>query len=165
MFKNWIAPMIIATALAGCGAPFDASLTGAMGTGLVGAVSMHGHGLGFRFGAGRPMNPFEPALFRGGSLPSQVDNRAVCSPIADQGQLGSCTAFAIGRGLREYLENKEANQVAQQQPFGGFVNLPLRAGAAFTTLSALQLYYNERVIDGDPEQDAGSTMTTGMTVL
>lgn len=38
-------------------------------------------------------------------LPSSVDLRAWCSPIEDQGQLGSCTANA-GVGMIEYYERK-----------------------------------------------------------
>lgn len=34
-------------------------------------------------------------------LPSAVDLRDKCSPIVDQGQLGSCTANAMASGLRE----------------------------------------------------------------
>ena len=38
-------------------------------------------------------------------LPKRVDNRKWCTPIEDQGHLGSCTANA-GVGLYEYMENK-----------------------------------------------------------
>jgi C1A family cysteine protease len=38
-------------------------------------------------------------------LPKTTDLRQWCSPIVDQGQLGSCTANA-GAGLYEYFENK-----------------------------------------------------------
>ncbi len=39
------------------------------------------------------------------SLPAAVDLRAWCSPIEDQGSLGSCTAHA-GVGIAEYYEKK-----------------------------------------------------------
>lgn len=39
------------------------------------------------------------------AMPSSVDLRPNCSPIVDQGQLGSCTANAAA-GLYEYMENK-----------------------------------------------------------
>jgi C1A family cysteine protease len=39
------------------------------------------------------------------SLPSKQDLRKWCSPIEDQGQLGSCTANA-GVGLVEYFERR-----------------------------------------------------------
>ena len=38
-------------------------------------------------------------------LPLSVDNRHLCSPIRDQGHLGSCTSFATV-GLMEFFENK-----------------------------------------------------------
>ncbi len=37
--------------------------------------------------------------------PSQVDNSAHCSPVEDQGELGSCTAFATV-GMVEYMERR-----------------------------------------------------------
>jgi C1A family cysteine protease len=40
-----------------------------------------------------------------GNLPAAIDLRAWCSPIEDQGQLGSCTANA-GVGLVEYFERR-----------------------------------------------------------
>ncbi|MDI6846492.1 MAG: cysteine protease, partial [Candidatus Saccharicenans sp.] len=39
------------------------------------------------------------------SLPSSVDLREYCSPVEDQGMLGSCTAHA-GVGLIEYYERR-----------------------------------------------------------
>lgn len=42
---------------------------------------------------------------RGGALPTSVDLRPWCSPVEDQGQLGSCTAHA-GVGVIEYYERK-----------------------------------------------------------
>src|SRR5512143_2950274 len=38
-------------------------------------------------------------------LPASVDSKKWCSPIEDQGQLGSCTANA-GVGLMEYFERR-----------------------------------------------------------
>jgi C1A family cysteine protease len=43
------------------------------------------------------------------SLPASVDLRAWCSPIEDQGSLGSCTANA-GVGLIEYFERRAFNR-------------------------------------------------------
>ena len=39
-------------------------------------------------------------------LPPVVDLRHLCSPVRDQGQLGSCTGFAIAVGMREFLLRK-----------------------------------------------------------
>lgn len=43
-----------------------------------------------------------PPLAGGGSLPASVDLSPGCSPIRDQGQVGSCTAFAIADGAFNY---------------------------------------------------------------
>jgi len=43
------------------------------------------------------------------ALPGSVDLRAWCSPIEDQGSLGSCTANA-GVGLMEYFEQRAMNK-------------------------------------------------------
>ncbi len=42
---------------------------------------------------------------RGKGPPSSVDLREWCSPVEDQGSLGSCTAHA-GVGMIEYYERK-----------------------------------------------------------
>ena len=39
------------------------------------------------------------------SLPASIDLREWCSPVEDQGQIGSCTAHA-GVGMIEYYERK-----------------------------------------------------------
>jgi C1A family cysteine protease len=82
-----------------------------------------------------------------GQLPAQVDNRQFCSPIADQGQLGSCTAFSMGKGLREYIANKN--------------------GEKATPVSAMWLYYNERAHMGSQyiKQDSGAMLADGEYVL
>lgn len=47
----------------------------------------------------------EKRPFKARSAPSSVDLREWCSPVEDQGQLGSCTAHA-GVGVIEYYERK-----------------------------------------------------------
>ncbi|VBB05746.1 cysteine peptidase histidine active site [Lucifera butyrica] len=78
-------------------------------------------------------------------LPSMVDLRAQCSPVVDQGELGSCTANAIASGLREYLL--------------------LKAKQVWVALSRLFLYYEERLLEGTVEEDSGATIRDGMKVL
>ncbi|MEB3186559.1 MAG: C1 family peptidase [bacterium] len=41
------------------------------------------------------------------SLPERVDLRPMCSPVANQGQFGACTAFATVKGLQEALLKKQ----------------------------------------------------------
>ena len=67
------------------------------------------------------------------------------SPVVDQGHLGSCTANAIVSGLREYLLKQ--------------------SGRPFIPLSRLFLYYHEREIKGDIQDDKGAILRDGMAVL
>lgn len=78
-------------------------------------------------------------------LPKETDLRPYCSPVVDQGELGSCTANAIASGLREYLE--------------------LKAGKPLIRLSRLYLYWHERKLEGTIDQDSGATIRDGMRVL
>lgn len=78
-------------------------------------------------------------------LPPVVDLRHLCSPVRDQGQLGSCTGFAIAVGMREFLLRK--------------------LGVPFTPLSPLFVYYEERLKEHTVQQDAGAQPRDGFKVL
>ena len=80
-----------------------------------------------------------------GPLPPRLDLRAGCPPVYDQGELGSCTANAIAGAL-------EFDQMKQGQP-GAFVP------------SRLFIYYNERVIEGTVDEDAGAMLRDGMKTV
>lgn len=73
-------------------------------------------------------------------LPPSADLRAQCPPVVDQGQIGSCTANAIAGDF-------------------SFVNDPQ------TPMSRLFIYWNERVMEGDPYQDGGAEIRDGMATL
>jgi C1A family cysteine protease len=75
------------------------------------------------------------------ALPSKVDLRPQCPPVYDQGQLGSCTANAIGAAL-------QFNQMKQGE-------------AAFPS-SRLFIYYNERVMEHTVSEDAGAMIRDGI---
>ena len=77
-------------------------------------------------------------------LPSKVDLRAGCSPVEDQGQLGSCTGNALVGNL-EFLE--------------------IKAGNGVTDLSRLFIYYNERAMEGTINSDAGAAIRDGVKSL
>jgi C1A family cysteine protease len=68
-------------------------------------------------------------------LPEHVDLRRGCSPVKDQGQLGSCTAHAIG-GALEFLDRKN--------------------GGSYVDASRLFIYYGERALEGTIDTDAGA---------
>src|SRR6266446_6392138 len=78
------------------------------------------------------------------SPPAKVDLRLKCSPVEDQGQLGSCTANALV-GALEFLEIKD--------------------GTPFVDLSRLFVYYNERMIEGTVNQDSGAFIRDGIKSL
>ena len=79
------------------------------------------------------------------ALPPQVDLRAQCPPPYDQGQLGSCTANAIG-GALQFLEGKE--------------------GAPAPVMpSRLFIYYNERALEGSTGSDSGAQIRDGIKTV
>jgi len=78
-------------------------------------------------------------------LPTSVDMRDKCAPIYDQGQIGSCTAFAWGKGMAEFLARQKGDK---------------------TPLSALFFYVEELKLEGHLGQDAGAeSMETGGKIL
>ena len=78
------------------------------------------------------------------ALPASVDLRPHCSPVEDQGQLGSCTGNAIA-GAVEFLEKKD--------------------GVPFVNVSRLFIYYNERVIEHTVNSDSGAMIRDGIKTL
>ncbi len=78
------------------------------------------------------------------TLPSSVDLTNFCSPVEDQGKLGSCTANALVGNL-ELLE--------------------VKSGQAYTDLSRLFVYYNERVIEHSTAYDSGAFLRDGIKTL
>jgi hypothetical protein len=83
-------------------------------------------------------------------LPALVDLRAYCSPIEDQGNLGSCTAQALV-GLIEYLQLQ-----AWRKNLTGLESLIYEAHK-FVNASRLFVYWNERVLEGTSDSDSGAT--------
>ncbi len=74
-------------------------------------------------------------------LPPAIDLSAGMPPVYDQGNLGSCTANAIAAAV-------DFERALQKEPF--------------VTPSRLFIYYNERVIEGDPAQDNGAEIRDGI---
>jgi len=75
------------------------------------------------------------------NLPDKADLREHCPAIYDQGQLGSCTANAIGAAF-------EFDQVKQ--------------GLQDFMPSRLFIYYNERAIESTVDSDSGAMIRDGM---
>jgi C1A family cysteine protease len=78
------------------------------------------------------------------ALPTNVDLRPKCPPVYDQGQLGSCSANAIG-GAIQFEQMKQ--------------------GVANFVPSRLFIYYNERVIENTVNSDSGAQLRDGMKVV
>lgn len=74
-------------------------------------------------------------------LPSSIDLTHNCPLVRDQGQLGSCTAFAISGALMY-------DQAMQ--------------GETIDPLSELFLYYNERLMEHDVYGDYGASIKDGV---
>lgn len=77
-------------------------------------------------------------------LPRSVDLRPQCSPVEDQGDLGSCTGNSIA-GAVEFLEQKD--------------------GVPLTNVSRLFIYYNERVVEHTVNSDSGAMIRDGIKTL
>ena len=75
------------------------------------------------------------------TLPKKVDLRSKMPPVYDQGQLGSCTANAIGAAY-EYEQ--------------------VKAGHEDFMPSRLFIYYNERAMEGTIDTDSGAMIRDGM---
>jgi C1A family cysteine protease len=74
-------------------------------------------------------------------LPSKVDMRGDCPPVYDQGQLGSCTANAIGGALQFDQMKQDKNDFVPSRLF---------------------IYYNERVMEGTVNSDSGARIRDGV---
>jgi len=70
-----------------------------------------------------------------GGLPDRIDLRGLCSPVEDQGHVGSCAANAVV-GALEYHQRL--------------------SGQSVTDLSRLYVYYNARKIGGTTQTDSGT---------
>jgi len=78
-------------------------------------------------------------------LPTKADLRAQCPLVYDQGELGSCTANAIGAAHQfDQMRQKNKKQFAPSRLF---------------------IYYNERDMEGTKDQDAGAMIRDGVKCI
>jgi C1A family cysteine protease len=100
-----------------------------------------------RFGWKRDIPDQRDKIFRVEApvpVPPLVDLRPFCPPVYDQGQLGSCTANALGAAYEfEQMKQKEA----------------------YSMPSRLFIYYNERAMEGTINSDAGAAIRDGIKSL
>lgn len=145
---------VVAVVAAGCGtqpnlpsAPVAASSEGSI------AVMGTEHKLDYDWD--RYQKVFAPKVkpshqHKQGLLPATADLRSDAAPVYDQGHLGSCTAFACAKGMREMLQRQNHERVVP--------------------LSALFQYYETRTrmpIIGwlNKNRDSGGTITDAVGVL
>jgi len=93
--------------------------------------------------------PFRAVFKVPRKIPPRVDLRAGCSPVEDQGELGSCTAQALA-GALEFLEIK---------------TLQSGVSSRYRDLSRLFIYYNERKAMGTVREDSGAMLRVGIKTL
>jgi C1A family cysteine protease len=79
-------------------------------------------------------------------IPASVSLRASCSPVRDQGQLGSCTGFAHSAAV-EYLYRIDDD--------------PKRS----TIYSPLWMYWQARFLEESVDEDAGAFIRDGAKIL
>lgn len=89
---------------------------------------------------------YTPQIDEVKNIPKEFSMRGEMPPVYDQGQLGSCTANAIG-GVVQH------QQMVQGEPEGQHVP------------SRLFIYYGERVIENSVPYDAGAEIRDGMKVV
>jgi hypothetical protein len=78
------------------------------------------------------------------SLPPRADLRPNCSPVEDQGRIGSCVACAVV-GAMEYQER--------------------RTGRSSVDLSRMFVYFNARRMRGSEHLDTGTTIASGLAAF
>lgn len=88
---------------------------------------------------------YKPLQIPVDQLPKTKDLRGLCSPVEDQGDLGSCTGNAIA-GAIELLEVK-------------------RKAAPFKDISRLFIYYQERVYIHEVRKDNGAYIRDGVKAI
>jgi len=98
--------------------------------------------------------PYMSIRFRSAiiELPKSVDLRPYCPPVFDQGELGSCTANAI-------VAAYEIDRIKRNWNLD-----PLRQDS-IESLSRLFVYYNERLIEGTTQSDAGAFIRDGIKTI
>lgn len=89
-------------------------------------------------------------------LPAMVDLRSQMPPVVDQGQTSSCTSNALAAAMG-FLELRSINnKIASAEVFDP---------SQFTPYSRLFIYWNERLIEGNTDQDGGAMIRDGVKSL
>lgn len=99
-------------------------------------------GMGFKRGLPSHLDHhFAPSADLLANLPASVDLREHCPAVMDQGDLGSCTAHGITGAIRYCL---------------------IKQGATDFPMARLQIYYDERSVEGTVSSDSGAEIRDGL---
>lgn len=115
--------------------------------------------------------PFRAVFRVPAKVPAKIDLRDGCSPVEQQGNLGSCTAQALV-GALEFLELRSLQSPSGKSRIQNLPGVALWAKTgpkskidAFRDLSRLFVYYNERAAMGTITEDSGAMLRTGIKIL
>lgn len=90
-------------------------------------------------------------------IPDAVDLRPFCPPVFEQKNIGSCTGQTIAAALEflalEEIRNKVVGGTEAFTP------------GVYEAVSRLFIYYQERVIEGTVNEDAGATIRGGIKAV
>lgn len=90
------------------------------------------------------------------NLPQKVDLRPSMPPVVDQGQTSSCTSNALAAAMGFLELNAITKKIASVEEFDP---------STFTPYSRLFIYWNERALEGDTDQDGGAQIRDGVKSL
>ncbi len=91
-------------------------------------------------------------------FPNAIDLRPSCSAIEDQGRIGSCTGNALS-GALEFLELKQLKTQTYED------DTIVYSPGKYKEISRLFIYYNERILLGNVNEDSGATLRDGIKSL
>lgn len=159
--RGFLQIFLIAVAVVGCSVPPPPSIgltPGKFRAATKATLAKLGYGLGWIPGKGAPLvndTQIRIPAFRVADTPTKkkVDLRPFASPVRNQASFGSCTAFAIVSGLKEFQQLKSVRDR------GG------DATGSFVPLSPGYLWFNERALMQRTQQDTGAYMYMGMNLL
>lgn len=96
---------------------------------------------------------------KSGLIPKEWDNRKYCSPVRNQGDLGSCSAFSSAGGAFEMLEIKELMDNQYAEPIAE------EFGPKFEPVSTLMQYQNTLIIENAFGTDQGAEIRDAIKAL
>ena len=92
----------------------------------------------------------------------KVDLRGQCPAVYNQGELGSCTANAIGAAHQ--FDQMKQKRTTDYTDVTDKERRAVSRGSVDFVPSRLFIYFNERVIEGTVDEDSGAMLRDGILV-